>query len=49
MDKRLIRLPIDTARMVGREQELGELQDLVQAERLVTLTGPGGIGNARKL
>src|SRR5438105_4917696 len=42
-----IRLPIDSARMVGRERELGELQDLVRVERLVTLTGPGGIGKTR--
>jgi predicted ATPase len=33
--------------MVGRERELSELPDLVLVERLVTLTGPGGIGKTR--
>ncbi len=40
-------LPIDSVRLVGRERELGELQELVRVERLVTLTGPGGIGKTR--
>jgi predicted ATPase/DNA-binding SARP family transcriptional activator len=30
--------------LVGRERELAELEQLVRAERLVTLTGTGGIG-----
>src|SRR5438128_589068 len=42
-----IRLPIDSARMVGREHELRDLLDLIQTERLVTLTGAGGIGKTR--
>ena len=32
---------------VGREQELGELRKLLFAGRMVTLTGPGGIGKTR--
>ncbi|MGH3063358.1 MAG: ATP-binding protein, partial [Gaiellaceae bacterium] len=40
------RLPIESSRLVGREDELEELLCLVGTERarLVTLTGPGGIG-----
>ena len=40
------RLPIDPPRLLGREAELGDLLRLLGAERarLVTLTGPGGIG-----
>jgi predicted ATPase/DNA-binding CsgD family transcriptional regulator len=34
---------------VGREREIGEIRDLLEREgcRLVTLTGPGGIGKTR--
>ena len=32
---------------VGRRRELAELRDLVQAHRLVTVTGPGGVGKTR--
>lgn len=35
------------AALVGREAELHELAALVRAERLVTLTGPGGVGKSR--
>jgi predicted ATPase/DNA-binding SARP family transcriptional activator len=33
--------------LVGRANELAELRDLVTARRLVTLTGPGGVGKTR--
>jgi non-specific serine/threonine protein kinase len=32
---------------VGREKEISELIDLLQDHRLVTLTGPGGVGKTR--
>jgi predicted ATPase len=40
------RLPIDAPPLLGRKRELGELLRLLGKERvrLVTLTGPGGIG-----
>ncbi len=37
-------LPTRMTSLVGREAELEELGGLLQAGRLVTLTGPGGIG-----
>jgi predicted ATPase/DNA-binding CsgD family transcriptional regulator len=40
-------LPTEPNSFVGREQELGELRKLVSAGRMVTLTGPGGIGKTR--
>jgi predicted ATPase/DNA-binding SARP family transcriptional activator len=42
-------LPLQFTRFVGRERELGQLQELLLAEqtRLVTLTGPGGTGKSR--
>jgi predicted ATPase/class 3 adenylate cyclase len=33
--------------LVGRESELAEVQEAVQAHRLVTLTGVGGVGKTR--
>jgi predicted ATPase len=41
------RLPAQVTRLVGRETEVGELSALLDAERLVTLTGPGGAGKSR--
>ena len=37
-------LPVRLTSFVGREHELAEIRELVSANRLVTLTGPGGIG-----
>ncbi len=44
---RIVRLPRRTTDLVGRDDDLAALQDLVVGERLVTLTGPGGSGKTR--
>src|ERR687898_98557 len=41
------RLPVPVDALVGREREVAELDRLLTAARLVTLTGPGGIGKTR--
>ena len=43
------RLPVSVTSLVGREQDIKEVADLVlhPGARLVTLTGPGGIGKTR--
>ena len=42
-------LPTPTTRLIGREPELGEIERLLDLPdvRLVTITGPGGIGKTR--
>jgi predicted ATPase/class 3 adenylate cyclase len=40
-------LPIQQTPLVGRRRELGELCELVDSNRLLTLTGPGGSGRTR--
>ena len=40
-------LPTLLSRFVGRERELAELTALLDAQRLVTLVGPGGCGKTR--
>jgi predicted ATPase/class 3 adenylate cyclase len=40
-------LPIQLTSFVGRVHELNELRPLLLAHRLLTLTGPGGIGKTR--
>jgi predicted ATPase/DNA-binding winged helix-turn-helix (wHTH) protein len=40
-------LPAELARLIGRDTELAELQTLLADHRLVTVTGPGGIGKTR--
>src|SRR5690349_8456415 len=40
-------LPAELTRFVGRRHELGEAKRLLEAHRLVTLTGPGGVGKTR--
>jgi class 3 adenylate cyclase len=40
-------LPVQLTSFVGRDEELGELRDLLRAHRLVTLTGAAGCGKTR--
>jgi len=40
-------LPAQATSFVGRASELGEIRDLLIRSRLVTLTGPGGVGKTR--
>jgi predicted ATPase/class 3 adenylate cyclase len=40
-------LPVQLTTFVGRERELGEVTAMLQADRLVTLVGVGGIGKTR--
>jgi predicted ATPase/DNA-binding CsgD family transcriptional regulator len=40
-------LPAPLDRLIGRESELDRLREVVGANRLVTLTGPGGVGKTR--
>lgn len=41
------RLPAPVDDLVGRDRELAELRHLLRARRLLTLTGPGGVGKTR--
>jgi predicted ATPase/class 3 adenylate cyclase len=40
-------LPIQLTSFIGREREMAEARRLLQAARLLTLTGPGGTGKTR--
>ncbi|SDK10487.1 Predicted ATPase [Nonomuraea maritima] len=40
-------LPASVSRLIGREEALAEVCGLVEDERLVTLTGSGGVGKTR--
>jgi non-specific serine/threonine protein kinase len=40
-------LPLQLTRFVGRDAELAQLRQLIESERLLTLTGSGGIGKTR--
>jgi non-specific serine/threonine protein kinase len=40
-------LPVETTSFVGREAELARLRALLSRARLVTVTGPGGVGKTR--
>jgi predicted ATPase/class 3 adenylate cyclase len=40
-------LPVQLTSFVGRENEIAELKQAIQAHRLVTLTGSGGTGKTR--
>ncbi|MEU2629873.1 hypothetical protein, partial [Kitasatospora sp. NPDC007106] len=41
------RLPADLTGFVGRRSELADLARLLDTSRLVTVTGPGGVGKTR--
>ncbi|MBK5288301.1 MAG: NACHT domain-containing protein [Acidimicrobiia bacterium] len=41
------RLPAETTQLVGRAAELDQLAHRLRTDRLVTLTGPGGVGKTR--
>jgi len=41
------KFPVAPGRLIGREVELTELRELLAEHRLVTITGPGGIGKTR--
>src|SRR3984885_9736444 len=43
----LLNLPIPLTTLLGRDSELTDLQQLITANRLTTITGPGGIGKTR--
>lgn len=47
VDARPNNLPSVESRILGREREISEVCDLVADNRLVTITGPGGIGKTR--
>ena len=47
LDARPNNLPTQLTSFVGREEELATTCDLLAANRLVTLTGPGGTGKTR--
>ena len=40
-------LPQQLTRFVGRKREMADIRDLWTHTRVVTLTGPGGIGKTR--
>lgn len=44
---RLTNLPAQLTSFVGRTEEMDELETLVRGQRLVTVTGPAGVGKTR--
>jgi predicted ATPase/DNA-binding winged helix-turn-helix (wHTH) protein len=40
-------LPRSVETLIGRSRELEQVQELIAAHRLVTVTGPGGVGKSR--
>ena len=46
-DVRRTNLPHQSSALIGREAELAEVQQLLDASRLVTLAGAGGVGKTR--
>lgn len=40
-------IPIETEALIGREPDLGALEEFVAESRLTTLVGPGGVGKTR--
>jgi predicted ATPase/class 3 adenylate cyclase len=47
LDALLNNLPVQLTSFIGRQKELGEIQELLRSSRLLTLTGPGGSGKTR--
>jgi predicted ATPase len=47
LSRRRDNLPIETTSFVGRRRELAEVRTLLSKARLVTVTGPGGVGKTR--
>ena len=47
LDSRPNNLPSQASSFIGRETELAELCQLVRERRVVTITGPGGMGKTR--
>ena len=47
LDARPNNLPIQLTRFIGRDEELKEVLSLMTETRLMTLTGPGGVGKTR--
>jgi predicted ATPase/DNA-binding CsgD family transcriptional regulator len=45
--RRLGELPVEITGFVGRQRELAELTELLGSARLVTVSGPGGVGKTR--
>jgi len=46
-EKQPTNLPASVSQLIGRNAELAEVKSLLEAHRLVTLIGPGGIGKTR--
>ncbi|MFB9302080.1 ATP-binding protein [Kibdelosporangium philippinense] len=46
-DRALGRLPVQLTSFVGRRREVSEVRRLLSKSRLVTCTGPGGVGKTR--